>query len=69
MEALQTTSGVLNVLRLSVGSRVKVKVRDGSRVRGILRAFDEHLNLLLNKSSKEVVFVRGDVITYIRPKP
>ena len=24
MEALQTTSGVLNVLRLSVGSRVKV---------------------------------------------
>jgi Small nuclear ribonucleoprotein, LSM family len=34
-------------LQDSIGKRVLVKLRDGYEIRGILKSFDQHVNLLL----------------------
>ncbi|HTT35234.1 MAG TPA: LSm family protein [Thermoplasmata archaeon] len=67
----------LELLQQSLHKRVLVEVRGGHSFRGVLDAFDQHLNLVLS-SAEEVVdetvtprggmtLLRGDSIVYISP--
>ena len=67
----------LDVLQQSLHKRVLVEMKGGRSFRGILDAYDQHLNLVLS-SAEEVVkdevtprsgltLVRGDSIVYISP--
>jgi len=60
----------------SLGSTVLVKLRGNREIRGILRSFDQHLNLVLDdaeevKSDKTrklgVIIVRGDNVILVSP--
>ena len=64
------------ILVKSIGSSVLVKLKGGREVRGILRGFDQHLNLVLDeaeelKSNKTrklgTIIVRGDNVVFISP--
>jgi small nuclear ribonucleoprotein len=67
----------LDVLQQSLHQRVLVELRGGRSYRGVLDAFDQHLNLVLSGAEevvKDVVtphpgltLVRGDSIIYISP--
>ena len=63
-------------LMKSIGSMVLVKLKGGRKVRGILRSFDQHLNLVLDeaedisggKSRKlGTIIVRGDNVIFVSP--
>jgi small nuclear ribonucleoprotein len=67
----------LDVLQQSLHKRVLVEMKGGRSYRGVLDAFDQHLNLVLS-GAEEVVkdqvtprsgvtLVRGDSIVYISP--
>ncbi len=67
----------LDVLEQSLHKRVLVATRGGRSFRGVLDAFDQHLNLVLS-GAEEVVedvvtphpgltMVRGDSVVYISP--
>ena len=67
----------LDVLQQSLHQRVLVEMKGGRSYRGVLDAFDQHLNLVLS-SAEEVVketvtphggltLVRGDSVVYISP--
>ena len=67
----------LEVLQQSLHKRVLVELKGGSCFRGVLDAFDQHLNLVLS-SAEEVVhdqvtphpgmtLVRGDSVVFISP--
>jgi small nuclear ribonucleoprotein len=67
----------LEVLQQSLHKRVLVEMRGGRSFRGVLDAYDQHLNLVLS-SAEEVVkdvvtphagitLVRGDSIVYVSP--
>jgi U6 snRNA-associated Sm-like protein LSm3 len=49
LSASQTVEVPLDLVRLSLSDRVQVKCRFGRELRGILHAFDEHLNLVLSQ--------------------
>jgi small nuclear ribonucleoprotein len=67
----------MEVLQQSLHKRVLVEMKGGRSFRGILDAYDQHLNLVLT-SAEEVVkdevtskggvtLLRGDSIVYISP--
>lgn len=67
----------LDVLQQSLHKRVLVEMKGGRSYRGVLDAYDQHLNLVLS-AAEEVVqggtsarpgltLVRGDSIVYISP--
>ncbi|HTT17073.1 MAG TPA: LSm family protein [Thermoplasmata archaeon] len=67
----------LDVLEQSLHKRVLVATRGGRSFRGVLDAYDQHLNLVLS-AAEEVVeetvtprsgltLVRGDSVVYISP--
>jgi small nuclear ribonucleoprotein len=67
----------LEVLQQSLHKRVLVEMKGGRSYRGVLDAYDQHLNLVLS-AAEEVVqgtatahpgltLVRGDSIVYISP--
>lgn len=67
----------LDVLQQSLHKRVLVEMKGGRSFRGVLDAYDQHLNLVLS-AAEEVVkdqvtpqtgvtLVRGDSIIYISP--
>ena len=67
----------LDVLQQSLHKRVLVEMKGGRSFRGVLDAYDQHLNLVLS-AAEEVVkdevtpksgltLVRGDSIVYISP--
>lgn len=69
-------SSTLNVLRGSLNKQVLVKLKGGRELRGVLRSFDQHLNLLLEEAeevkegrSRKLgrVIVRGDNVVLISP--
>ena len=43
------------------GKQIKITLKDGSVIEGVLKSYDLHVNLLIEKDGKEV-FVRGDSI-------
>lgn len=67
----------LDLLQQSLHKRVLVEMKGGRSFRGVLDAYDQHLNLVLS-SAEEVVqdvvtprqgltLLRGDSIVYISP--
>jgi small nuclear ribonucleoprotein len=67
----------LDALQQSLHKRVLVEMKGGRSYRGVLDAYDQHLNLILSGAEevlKDVVtphtgltLVRGDSIVYISP--
>ena len=68
----------LDALNVARGKRVIVELKNGRRYVGILRAFDIHINTVLEEAEEYVdgtiqrklgtVFIRGDTITIISPQ-
>ncbi len=67
----------LDLLQQSLHKRVLVEMKGGRSYRGVLDAFDQHLNLVLS-SAEEVVkdvstpksgltVLRGDSVIYVSP--
>ncbi len=67
------------ILEESLGKTVLIRLRGGKSIRGTLRGFDQHLNLVLEKaedvtdrdSTEELglIIVRGDNVVMISPPP
>lgn len=67
------------ILEESLGKTVLVRLRGGRSLRGKLKGFDQHLNLVLEETDditdKEkvrrlgVIIVRGDNVIIISPPP
>jgi len=63
----------------SIGKTVLIRLRGGKSIRGQLKGFDQHLNLVLDKAEdvtdtenvKELglIIVRGDNVVMISPPP
>ncbi|MCS7104496.1 MAG: LSm family protein [Thermofilaceae archaeon] len=69
-------ASTLGLLKNSLNKQVLVKLKGGRELRGLLRSFDQHLNLLLDEAEeiKEghsrrlgLVLVRGDNVILISP--
>ncbi len=68
----------LDALNMARGKRVIVELKNGRSYVGILRAFDIHINTVLEEAEEHVdgdlkrklglVFLRGDTITVICPQ-
>jgi len=59
-------TGPLEILKLAIDENVKVRLKTGENLEGVLKGFDEHMNLvLLNRTDS--LFVRGDTVLLIRP--
>ncbi|MBP1449885.1 MAG: small nuclear ribonucleoprotein (Sm) [Thermoproteus sp.] len=63
-------------LQDSIGKRVLVKLRDGYEIRGVLKSFDQHVNLLLEDAEEIVdnnvfkrgaMIVRGENVLFVSP--
>ncbi len=67
----------LDLLNASKGKEVMVKLKNDRHFVGVLKAFDIHINIVLEntkemvdgevKKSLGLTFVRGDTIIYISP--
>ena len=67
------------ILEESLGKTVLVRLRGGRSIRGRLKGFDQHLNLVLEEtedttSSEKVrrlgtIIVRGDNVVIVSPPP
>lgn len=64
------------LLHESLGSMVLVKLRGGKELRGKLRSFDQHLNLVIEDAEEVgseftrrlgVVVIRGENVLFISP--
>ena len=65
-----------DTLNSSVGSEVILRLKDGQEVRGTLKAFDVHMNLVLDEAEEVLesgtkrfgtLVVRGDNIIFVSP--
>lgn len=69
----------VKVLDESLGRVVLIKLKGGKMIRGTLRGFDQHMNLLLEESQELLeesqssdlgtIVVRGDNVVIISPPP
>jgi len=69
----------IQILEESIGKTVLIRLRGGKSIRGQLKGFDQHLNLVLDKAEdvtdteniKELglIIVRGDNVVMISPPP
>ena len=61
----------LDLIRLSLDETVFVKLRGDRELRGVLRAFDQHMNLVLSGAEEklQVVEVDGAFSPAISPPP
>ncbi|RLI12167.1 RNA-binding protein [Candidatus Bathyarchaeota archaeon] len=67
------------VLEKSIGKIVLIRLRGGKSIRGQLKGFDQHLNLVLDKAEDitnsdnirelGLIIVRGDNVIMISPPP
>jgi small nuclear ribonucleoprotein len=67
------------ILEDSLGKTVLVRLRGGKKLRGKLKGFDQHLNLVLddtdditdieNVKRLSAIIVRGDNVVIISPPP
>ncbi|MFH1788614.1 MAG: LSm family protein [Candidatus Altiarchaeota archaeon] len=65
----------LDALNGFVGNQVLVRLKNGMEVRGTLKAFDIHINLVLEDAEYteddvtkklKMLFVRGDMILFVQ---
>ena len=71
------TSRPFDLLNDSIGKEVLVQLKGGIQIRGVLRAFDQHMNIsmdaaeeLENNAVKRKfgkVVLRGDTVIFISP--
>ncbi len=68
----------IRVLDESAGKIVLIKLKGGKIIRGVLRGFDQHMNILLEESeevneegsqSLGTIVLRGDNVVLISPPP
>jgi small nuclear ribonucleoprotein len=69
----------VQILEDSLGKVVLIRLRGGKSIRGKLRGFDQHLNLVLEKAEDVtdmenieelgLIIVRGDNVVMISPPP
>jgi len=67
------------ILEESIGKIVLVRLRGGKSIRGRLKGFDQHLNLVLDETEDTtnvenvkrlgLIIVRGDNVVLISPPP
>ena len=67
------------ILEDSLGKTVLIRLRGGKSIRGLLRGFDQHFNLVLEKAEDVtdkdkaaelgLIIVRGDNVVMISPPP
>jgi len=72
------SSRPLDALNMARGKRVIVELKNGRSYVGVLRAFDIHINTVLEEADEYVdgavkrklgmIFLRGDTITVISPQ-
>ena len=76
VEGCALPSGTAELLMKSLNTMVLVKLKGGREIRGILRSFDQHLNLVLDdaeemRESKTrklgTIIIRGDNVVLISP--
>jgi U6 snRNA-associated Sm-like protein LSm3 len=54
----------LDLIKLSIGEKIYVKCRGDREIRGILQAFDQHLNMILSQAEETVTVQELDPETY-----
>jgi len=69
----------IQILEENLGKTVLVRLRGGKNLRGRLKGFDQHLNLVLEEADDitdaenieklGVIIVRGDNVVIISPPP
>ena len=69
----------VQILEESLGKTVLIRLRGGKSIRGQLRGFDQHLNLVLERAEDVtdtndtnmlgLIIVRGDNVIMISPPP
>ena len=72
-------SGATEILSESLGSSVLVKLKGSREVRGMMKSFDQHLNLVLENAEELIpdkepkklgtIIVRGDNVVIVSPSP
>jgi len=77
MIIMESTSRPLDALNATRGKNVIVDLKNGVRYTGKLKAFDIHINVVLEEAVESkndevtrklgTVFIRGDTITIITP--
>jgi U6 snRNA-associated Sm-like protein LSm3 len=55
-----TVEEPLDLIRLSLGERIYVKLRGDRELRGTLHAYDQHLNMVLGDAEETVTTVEMD---------
>jgi small nuclear ribonucleoprotein len=71
METGVNIGGPLDILKLLINAPVTVELKDSSTIKGLLKGYDEHINLILSKAKSEIestdiLFIRGDLVCLIR---
>ena len=60
------TSRPLDVLEETLGSEVRVTLKDGEAYEDVLSGYDQHMNLVLGEDDN-VTIIRGDNVVSIQP--
>lgn len=74
---MESTSRPLDTLNSARDKKVLIELKNGKQIRGVLKAFDIHINIVLEDAEEYAdgelkrklgdVFVRGDTIILISP--